>query len=482
VNRGRIWAWALGVGAAATCVVAGVVCVGLGVPRTFLLDFLDGVLLALLGALVAARQPRNSIGWLMIVFGYLAGVFQVVAAYGFAALGLHHGEWPLGSAAAWIGAWIWTPAVGFIALIAVRFPDGRRGRFGRFVDGIYIVGTALFAIPIALAKPADELSDSSLPFNEWTQELPYFRDPFAAPISLRQVQGIAIVLILLAFTVAVVSLILRYREAKGDERLQIKWFAYAGALSAAAVVFGGLATTVFGVPLYLAFTPLEAVGLTIPAAIGIAILRYRLYDIDLIINRTLVYVGLTAILAAMYAAVVALLNRLFISVSGQRSDIAFFVTAFVVVAAAYPVKDGLQRQVDRRVPHSSPSSVLDQFRSSVDAVVSVMDVNRMAHRLLDQAIEAFNAQGAAVYLHSSGDSTPLYTRGRVDGEVEVDVPLQYDGKQYGRLVLARRRGDADYTAGDRVALQRSADSVGEALALAAHLGFKPLSKAERTGG
>ena len=122
--------------------------------------------------------------------------------------------------------------------------------------------------------------------------------------------------------------------------------------------------------------------------------------------------------------------------------------------------------------------MLDQFRSSVDAVVSVMDVNRMAHRLLDQAIAAFNAQGAAVYLYSSGDSTPLYSRGRVDGEVAVEVPLRYDGTQYGRLVLARRRGDADYTATDRVALQRSADSVGEALALAAHLGFKPLAKSQ----
>jgi hypothetical protein len=432
----------------------------------------------LLGALIAARQPRNSIGWLMIVFAWLASLFQVSAGYGYAALAVHHGAWLLGSFAAWIGAWIWTPAVGFLALIAVRFPDGQRGGFGRLVDGAYVLGTALFVIPIALAQPSNELTSSSLPGAELAQELPYFRDSLAVPVSLRQVEGAAIALILLANTIAVVSLILRYRAAKGDERLQIKWFAYAGTLCAAAVLFGGVAATVFGVPLYLAFTPLEAVGLTVPATIGIAILRYRLYDIDLIINRTLVYVGLTAVLAALYAAVVALLNRLFISFSGQRSDAAFFVTAFVVVAAAYPIKDGLQRQVDRRVPHSSPSSVLDQFRSSVDAVVSVMDVNRMAHRLLDQAIAAFNAQGAAVYLYSSGDSTPLYSRGRVDGEVAVEVPLRYDGTQYGRLVLARRRGDADYTATDRVALQRSADSVGEALALAAHLGFKPLAKSQ----
>lgn len=480
MSRAQILAWALGVGATALCVLAVVVCLDLGVPRTFLMNYVDGVMVALLGALIAARQPRNSIGWLMIVFGCFASLFQVVAGYGYAALAVHHGAWPFGSLAAWLGSWVWAPAIGFIALIAVRFPAGLKGRFSQFVDWIYILGTALFAIPIVLARPSLELSFSVLPGTLLAHELPYFSDPIAVRMpdgAIPPIQGLGITLILLATTLAAVSLITRYRDAKGDERLQIKWFAYAGALCAAAAVYGGLASTAFAVPLYLAFVPLQLVALTIPVTIGIAVLRYRLYEINLIINRTLVYGGMTAILAALYAAVVALLNRLFISISGQKSDAAFFVTAFVVVVAASPVKDWLQRQVDRRVPHASPSSMLDRFRSNVDAVVSVMDVNRMAHQLLDQALEAFDAQGAAVYLDSYGDSTPLYSRGRVDGDVEIEVPLRYDGTQYGRLLLARRRGDADYTTQDRVALQKSADSVGEALALAAHLGFKPLAKA-----
>jgi hypothetical protein len=466
--------------------VLGVVAsLDLGVPRTFLLDYVDGVMIALLGALIAARQPRNSIGWLMIIFACFASLYQVVAGYGYAALAVHHGAWPLGSLAAWLGAWIWAPAVGFIALIAVRFPDGRKGRFSRFVDWIYVLGTALFAIPIALAKPSLELTASSLPSALLNQELPYFDDPMAVRLpdgAAPPLQVVGISLILLATTVAAVSLIMRYRAAKGDERLQIKWFAYAGALCAAAAVYGGLASTTFAVPLYLAFVPLQLVALTIPVTIGIAVLRYRLYEINLIINRTLVYGGMTAILAALYAAVVALLNRLFISLSGQTSEAAFFLTAFVVVAAASPVKDWVQRQVDRRVPHASPSSMLDRFRSNVDAVVSVMDVNRIAHQFLDQAFEAFDAQGAAVYLDSHGQSALLYSRGRVDDEVEIEVPLRYDGRQYGRLVLAHRRGDADYADQDRAALQKSADSVGEALALAAHLGFKPLAKAQRLTG
>ena len=230
-------------------------------------------------------------------------------------------------------------------------------------------------------------------------------------------------------------------------------------------------------PLNLAFVPLQLVALSIPATIGIAVLRYRLYEIDLIINRTMVYGGMTATLAALYAAVVALLNRLFISVSGQKSDAAFFVTAFVVVVAASPVKDWLQRQVDRRIPHATPSSVLDRLRSTVDAVVSVMDADRMAHQLVDQVLEAFDAKGAAVYLHSFGEVAPYYSRGRVEGEVAVEVQLRFDGRPYGSLVLGSRRGDLDYTARDRVLLQKSVDSVAEALALATHLGFKRLSLA-----
>jgi hypothetical protein len=445
-----------------------------------LLVYLIGILLALLGALVAAREPRNTIGWLMVAYAWLVSLMQTIAGYGYASLGVHHGAWPLGSLAALLGAWIWVPSVGFLALIAVRFPDGRARRFGSFVDRLYVVGSALFAVAIVLEPPTVALGFSAMPGPLLARMLPYFQDPISlhptAPV-LAQAQGVALTLILLANLSAAGSLISRYRQARGDERLQIKWFAYSAALCAVAVVYGGVAWSVFGQALYLAFTPLEFVGLTLPAAIGIAILRYRLYDIDLIINRTLVYGGLTAILGAVYAAVVTLLNRFFISVSGQKSDAAYVVTAFVVVIAASPVKDWLQHQVDRRVRHGSPSAVLDRFRSDVDAVVSVIDVHRVARRLLDQSIEAFDARGAAVYLDSNDESKPLYSRGYLNGEVAVEVALRYDGTKYGRLVLARRRGDIEYTAHDRAVLQQSADSVGEALALAAHLGFKPLAKA-----
>jgi hypothetical protein len=455
------------------CIVGAIVCLSLGVPRSFLLNYLDGVILALLGALIASRQPRNSVGWLMIAFAWMASLFQVVAGYGYAALAVNHGAWPLGSLLAWMGAWIWAPAIGVIAPIAVRFPDGRRGRFGGFVDRLYVAGTALFALAIAFAAPPVELSYSALPGERLASELPYFSDPIALQVPsdvVHQVQGLAVTLVLLASILAVVSLILRYRGAHGDERLQIKWFAYAGALCAAAVVYGVLAGFVFGQALYLAFTPLELVALTIPAAIGIAILRYRLYDIDLIINRSVVYLSLTAILYAVYVAVTTLLQRLLISFSGQKTDAAYVLAAFVVVGAFNPIKDWLQRMVNRRLGRATASAALDQFSARVDGVVSVLDVRRIACQLVDEAVAAFDARGAALYMGSADGSDPFYGLGHLDGGAAVEVGLHHDGVQFGRLVLGTRRGDAAYTKHDVESLQRSADSVGEALALADHLG------------
>jgi hypothetical protein len=409
----------------------------------------------------------------MIAFAWVASLFEVIAGYGYLALGVEHGAWPLGSLAAWIGGWIWAPAVGVIAPIAVRFPDGRRGRFGAVVDGLYVVGTALFAIAIVFAPPSIELSYSAIPGALLVREMPYFHDPAALQVPadvVRPVQSLAITLVLAASIFAAVSLILRYREAKGDERLQIKWIVYAGALCAAAVVYGVLAGFVFGQPLYLAFAPLELVALAIPATIGIAILRYRLYDIDLIINRSLVYGSLTAILYAVYVAVTTLLQRLLISVSGQKSDAAYVLAAFVVAGSFNPVKEWLQRVVNRRLGRATTSAALDQFSAKVDAVVSVIDVNKIASQLVDEAVAAFDARGGALYLEESDGSRPFYSRGRLDGDAGAEVGLRNGGRQFGRLVLGTRRGDVPYSKHDIVSLQRSADSVGEALALADHFG------------
>lgn len=109
------------------------------------------------------------------------------------------------------------------------------------------------------------------------------------------------------------------------------------------------------------------------------------------------------------------------------------------------MKDWLQRQVDRRIAHRSPSAVLDEFRADVDAVVSVIDVHNIARRLMDDAVSASDARGAAIYLHP-GNETPLYSRGRTNGEAGVEVALRYKDQHLRRLVLGSRRGDITYFA------------------------------------
>lgn len=296
--------------------------------------------------------------------------------------------------------------------------------------------------------------------------------PFSLPREqLAAAQGTGLVLMLVSFVGATLSLIARFRRARGDERQQLKWFAYSGSLLAASMVYGGVAWNFFGQPLYEALTPLEIAALTLPLAIGIAILRYRLYDIDLLINRTLVYGIMTAILAAAYTAGITLFQRLYVASTGQKSDAAYVLTAFGLVVVFSPLKDWLQHRVDSRISHRSPVVVLDEFRTSVDAVVTVMDVHQVACRFLDRAVAAFDAKGAALYV---GSDRPIYRCGEMNGGPRVEVLLRHEDRQLGRLVLAERRGHVVYAERDRDALQRSADSVGEALALAAHYGHQPL--------
>ncbi|HYM83536.1 MAG TPA: hypothetical protein VEY67_05255 [Candidatus Dormibacteraeota bacterium] len=462
-------AWALGFVATAACLAAGGVVLMFGAPTSFLLIDLVGVVLALLGAAVVSRQPSNSVGWLMWLTSLGASLVHLPAGYAYAALVGRGGAWPFGGGAAWFGAWSWVPVLALLPLIAVRFPDGRAPRRWRLVEWLAVGGTALFALGIALVPPAELAGFLPIPAPAVALLAPKIASPFGAsfaPGALAAVQGSGLTLIVLAYAGAAASVLARFRRAQGDERLQLKWFAYAGALVAATFVYGAMAWNIFGQPLYLALTPLELATLTVPLAIAIAIFRYRLYDIDLIINRSVVYVSLTAILAALYSSGVTLIQRLFISASGATSDAAYVLTAFVVVVAFSPLKDWLQRQVDRRLPRTSPLAVMEQFRSDVDAVVLALDVGQLARRLVERAAAAFNARGAAVYL-SPALGEPFFRQGDAPDEAAVVVDLRHESQSVGLLVMGARRGSIEYTSRDRDALQRSADVVAEALVLAA---------------
>ena len=165
------------------------------------------------------------------------------------------------------------------------------------------------------------------------------------------VEAVGGVVVLVCFAAAIVSLILRFYRSQGEERLQLKWFAYAAALGFAVILSASLLDLpavderidAFAETLVWTVAPLG-----LPISAGIAILRYRLYEIDLLINRTLVYGALTATLVALYFGAVVLLQKVFVALTGEKSTLAVVASTLVIAALFTPLRRRIQGFIDRR--------------------------------------------------------------------------------------------------------------------------------------
>jgi len=253
------------------------------------------------GALIAYKRPGNPIGWLLCATGLLEALTAFVGEYG--AYALVAGSLPGGVLALWFGSWTWLAAGSVVLFAFLLFPDGRLpSPRWRAVAGLYVLVNCLSVAQFALAPGTlPETGVLGVP-------------PVANPFGVEAVAGLSGPVGALSFPLAVftaltpfAALFVRYRRAEREEgRQQIKWVAYGVALLTGAItavsIWPPLDGTIAGLVLFL-------VGfLSIPAAIGIAILRHRLYDIDVLINRTLVYAVLTAALALVYFGGVASLQ------------------------------------------------------------------------------------------------------------------------------------------------------------------------------
>lgn len=476
----RVAGWIIGLGGVVACTATVAVAFALGLATVHVLFYPTFIAAGVLGSLITSRQPRNGVGWIMSIASLGAVLFYLPVEYGYAALVLHPGAWPLGALALWFGAWAWAPLLGlFIPMLTVRFPDGTAPHRWRAVDALAVAGTTVFATGIALAPPAMNARFLQVP-PAARLALGGAAPHSPVPVSVAAGQAdvliaTGVVLMLIAYLVAVISVIERLRHATEERRLQIKWFAYAGIAVIGAQVLGA-AALVMGWDLGPDLdTAVHLLPLALPVAVAIAILHRRLYDIDLLINRTLVYGGLTAVLAASYTAGITLLQRMYVAASGEKSDAVYVLTAFGIVVGFTPLKNWLQGWVDRHIGARGPATLMRQLSAEVDTVVSVIDVEKIARRFLDQAVAAYSARGAVIHLESDKTHAPLYSVGVIEfeGNGSIDVPLRCDGRRLGSVHLGRRRGGAAYTRSDCEALQRSADSIGEALVLAEHLGFVP---------
>jgi hypothetical protein len=299
------------------------------------------LLYAVVGTLIARAERRNAIGWIFLGAGaLLAGV---VAALGYVELAQSRTR-PLPAATwlEWFGGWGFIPAV-FVApaMIAQLFPDGRPlpGAWRR----LFRVSVA-FAAASVLVGALDPSTLESFSPRDNPLGVPDAASRVTA--TLNDVSGF---LAPLVFLVSLAALVARFRRSRGVERQQMKWLAWAGAVPVSAFTLS-FALSPFldgGVLVSVVFITGFAGLMLIPAAVAVAILRYRLYEIDRVISKTLVYGSLTVVLGAAYGALVLAGQAVFSSFAGG-SDLAIAVSTLVVAALFLPLRGRVQRLVDRR--------------------------------------------------------------------------------------------------------------------------------------
>ena len=300
------------------------------------------VAFSVVGALIASHRPGNSIGWIFCAVGLFQGLANFGYEYATYALVTRPGSLPLGAFMSWVGNWTWAPGLGLVLVfLPLLFPDGRppsrRWWLAGWVGGLSVAAIAALAAvvlwpergPALLRPPTGEEQGP-----QWVLDI--------------LVEYVAFPLMLAAGLAAVASLLVRFRRARGDERQQIKWLAYAAAITLVwTFLIEGVPDTN---PLFEFVTNalMVLVVPSIPIAAGIAIFRYRLYDIDHLVNRTLVYGSLTASLALIYLGSVVGLQYVFRALAGGNSSLAIVASTLAIAALFSPLRRGTQSFIDRR--------------------------------------------------------------------------------------------------------------------------------------
>jgi hypothetical protein len=306
-----------------------------------LLIFVSFLAFPIVGALIASRHPKNPVGWICLVIG----LFWTLIFLGDSIPG--SGPYPVTTDA--LTQAIWIPPVGLLGIyLILLFPDGklpsRRWRPLAWLSGVVMV----------LASLGITFSPGPL------EGYPGVRNPLGLEGTPPWVfiAGIVILLLLpLCMLASALSLVLRYRRSGGEEREQIKWITFAASVVGLLYLITMVSSLTYSGPWGAAGTPLwlgllqqaALVSFTaIPIAVGFAVLKYRLYDIDVIINRALVYFPLTAMLALIYVGSVVGMQAIFRNLTGQESTLAIVATTLLIAALFNPLRHRIQSFIDRR--------------------------------------------------------------------------------------------------------------------------------------
>jgi hypothetical protein len=297
----------------------------------------------IVGALIASRQPGNAIGWIMLAVGGVVGLTALLEAYAYFALTAQAGARLGGSFALALAANTWIPVIGISGtFLILLFPDGRLPT-SRWRPWAYFCALAMLLCYLVFTLFPTSFGDAGYPD---------IRNPLGVEAigALGESTIMIVITIPIAIVGCAVGLIRRFRRSHGRARIQLKWLA--GAAGIVAFTYLTLMVLNFVFPgdpewLIIAGNIGIATVLLIPISIGVAILRYRLYEIDVIINRTLVYGFLTATLTAAYYLVVTALQGVLSPVAGQ-SPLAVAGSTLVVAGIFRPARGRIQAFVDRR--------------------------------------------------------------------------------------------------------------------------------------
>ncbi|CAN5139378.1 hypothetical protein BH18ACT10_BH18ACT10_12470 [soil metagenome] len=295
---------------------------------------------ATVGAIVASRRSENPVGWLLCLSGVAVSASTFTSLYAVYALLARPGSLPAGGASAWVAAWILPIIIGLQVAYLLLFPTGRlpgrRWRWLAWLIGIFVV------VGVVL---------SAFSSGAYFGALGSIRNPLGIEGFTNAWKVVLVTVAPLLYCATALSVLVRLRRAVGVERQQLKWFAYAIAIYALSIAFHTVALVIdeprwFGWAANAFFT---AAGTMVPISIGIAILRFRLYDVDRIINRTLVYGSLTVTLALLYFGGVTLTQNAFRVITGNERlpQLAVVASTLVIAALFNPLRSRLQKFVDR---------------------------------------------------------------------------------------------------------------------------------------
>jgi signal transduction histidine kinase len=393
------------------------------------------------GFLICRRQPRNTVGWILLAIGFAWIVPEPLYAYAEYALELRPGTLAGGAVAAALTSWTWVPPVGLMGtFLLLLFPNGRllspRWRIVGWLSVIAMIGSSL-----AIVFGAGELEEEGFPGVNNPLHIP-------ALAGLFEIMQLFLPLIAISIIASAVSLAIRFRRSRGLERLQLKWLTTAAVILAVvyAIALGGSFGHAWDTPT----TPLwvsasqQAASICfflIPISIGIAILRHRLFDIDIVVNKALVYGALAAFISAIYVGIVVGIGTLI--GAGDEPNLGLSLAATAIVAVAFqPIRQRIQRFANRLVygQRLSPYEAVTEFSERIATSLSFEEI---LPRMAEAAAKGVGGTRAAVtmFLPGGGRRSAFYPDGEQADSFDRTLTVIHQGESVGEISVAKEKGE-----------------------------------------